>query len=249
MVPKYMIMKKFLISAVAVFMMSGTVVATEKLIVVENNVMAVQSENVMDKMIALINGYTRKINAVRTIDELMAVTEQCNNEMTEFAAKYEDDMMALEVTLKEYQLANYEKKLEKALADFEAAVEKKVEQFAENDDAEVYEEIEEEAIVERVEEQPEFPGGIQALMKFLSHNIQYPQVSRDNGSQGKALVTFIVNTDGTIQDIELFKSTGDMYLDKEAIRLVGIMPKWKPGRIAGKPVRVKFTLPVNFRLQ
>ena len=242
-------MKKFLISAVAVFLMSGAAVATENITLVENNVMTLQSGNAMDKLIALINGYTKKINAVKSVDELMVVSGQCNNEMTEFVEKYEEEIMVLENTLKDYQLANYEKKLEKAMADFEAAVEKKLEQYTGSDDAAVVEEAKEEALADAVEEQPEFPGGMQALMMFLSNNIQYPKVSRDNGSQGKAIVSFTVNTDGTIQDIEIIKSTGDMYLDKEAIRLVGIMPKWKPGRIAGKPVRVKFTLPVNFRLQ
>ena len=108
---------------------------------------------------------------------------------------------------------------------------------------------EEETIYNVVEDQPEFPGGMQALMKYLKDNIKYPSISRNNGSQGTALMAFTVNSDGSIQGIEVIKSSGDMYLDKEAVRVVGQMPKWSPGKQAGKAVRCWFTLPVMFRLQ
>ena len=114
----------------------------------------------------------------------------------------------------------------------------------------VVEEVaEEETIYQVVEQQPEFPGGMQALMKYLRDNIQYPRISRENNSQGKSYVNFVVNTDGSIQDVEIMKSSGDVYLDKEAVRVVKTMPKWNPGKQAGKAVRVRFTLPVLFRLQ
>ena len=110
------------------------------------------------------------------------------------------------------------------------------------------EEYEDEQIIDVLDEQPEFPGGMQALMDFLRENIKYPRISRDSGSQGRVIVRFIVNSDGSIQDVEVAESSGDIYLDKEAVRVVGMMPKWIPGREEGKPVRVKFVLPVNFRL-
>jgi protein TonB len=113
----------------------------------------------------------------------------------------------------------------------------------------VEEEIEEEQIFDVAEEQPEFPGGMKKLMEFLSKNIKYPRISRDNGSQGRAIVRYTINTDGSIQDTEVIKSSGDIYLDKEAVRLVEIMPKWTPAKQSGKPVRVKYVLPVSFRLQ
>ena len=120
-----------------------------------------------------------------------------------------------------------------------------------NEDANIVVEevVEEEQIYQVVEQQPEFPGGMQALMKFLRDNIQYPRISRENNSQGKTYVNFVVNTDGSIQDVEVMKSSGDVYLDKEAIRVVKTMPKWNPGKQAGKAVRVRFTLPVSLRLQ
>lgn len=96
---------------------------------------------------------------------------------------------------------------------------------------------------------PEFPGGISALMKYLKDSINYPSISRQNKSQGKTYVNFIVNTDGSIQDIKVLKGSGDEHLDNEAIRIVKNMPKWKPGMQSGKSVRVRFTLPVTFRLQ
>ncbi len=113
----------------------------------------------------------------------------------------------------------------------------------------VEEQVEEETVFQVVENQPEFPGGMKALMKYLQDNIEYPRVSRDNNSQGRAFIRFVVNTDGSIQGVEVLKSSGDMYLDKEAVRVVSGMPKWKPGRQSGKAVRVYFTLPVVFRLQ
>ncbi len=108
---------------------------------------------------------------------------------------------------------------------------------------------EEEPILQIVEQMPEFPGGMAALMRYLKENINYPRISRENGSQGKAFINFVVNTDGSIQDIEVLRSSSDPYLDKEALRVVGGMPKWNPGKQAGKAVRVRFTLPVTFRLK
>ena len=98
------------------------------------------------------------------------------------------------------------------------------------------------------EHMPEFPGGMGELMKYLQKTIKYPSISQDNGVQGRVVVQFIVNTDGSIVDPVVVKSV-DPYLDKEAIRVVKAMPKWKPGQQRGKAVRVKFTLPVQFRLQ
>lgn len=122
-------------------------------------------------------------------------------------------------------------------------------EVAENANIVVEEVVEEQTVFQVVEQQPEFPGGMKALMKYLQENINYPRVSRDNNSQGRAFIRFVVNTDGSIQGTEVLKSSGDMYLDKEAVRVVSGMPKWKPGRQSGKNVRVYFTLPVVFKLQ
>ncbi|MDE6171875.1 MAG: energy transducer TonB, partial [Bacteroides sp.] len=113
----------------------------------------------------------------------------------------------------------------------------------------VEEEPEEQEIFEVVEQMPEFPnGGLQGLMQFLSKNIKYPTIAQENGTQGRVTVQFVVNKDGSIVDAKVIRGV-DPYLDKEALRVIGTMPKWKPGMQRGKPVRVKYTVPVMFRLQ
>lgn len=111
----------------------------------------------------------------------------------------------------------------------------------------VEEEPEEEQPFMVVEDMPEFPGGQAALLEYLRKNIKYPSICRENGIQGRVLIQFIVNKDGSIVDPEVVKSVNP-YLDKEALRVISTMPSWKPGSQRGKPVRVKFTVPVNFKL-
>ena len=108
-------------------------------------------------------------------------------------------------------------------------------------------EPEEEEIFMVVEDQPEFPGCTAALLVYLRKNIKYPAICRENNIQGRVLVTFIVNKDGAIVEPEVVKSVNPS-LDKEALRVISQMPNWKPGSQRGKPVRVKYTVPVNFRL-
>ena len=100
-----------------------------------------------------------------------------------------------------------------------------------------------------VESMPEFPGGAQAMYKYLSENVKYPVIAQENGIQGRVICQFTVNKDGSLVDIEVVRSGGDASLDKEAVRVIRSMPKWKPGKQRGKPVRVKYTIPVNFKLQ
>ena len=111
------------------------------------------------------------------------------------------------------------------------------------------EEEEEEVIFVVVETMPEFPGGQQALFKYLSENVKYPVIAQENGIQGRVICQFVVNKDGSIVDVEVVRSGGDPSLDKEAVRVIKSMPKWKPGKQRGKAVRVKYTVPVNFKLQ
>ena len=111
------------------------------------------------------------------------------------------------------------------------------------------EEEEEEVVFMVVESMPEFPGGQQALFKYLAENVKYPVIAQENGIQGRVICQFVVNKDGSIVDVVAVRSSGEPSLDKEAIRVIKSMPKWKPGKQRGKPVRVKYTVPVNFRLQ
>jgi len=109
-------------------------------------------------------------------------------------------------------------------------------------------EEEEQVIFQVVEEMPHFPGGEEALMKWLSENIRYPVIAQENGIQGRVICQFVVNTDGSIVDIQVVRGVHPS-LDEEAVRVIKSMPKWIPGKQRGKPVRVRFTLPINFRLQ
>ncbi|MCD7933169.1 MAG: energy transducer TonB [Tannerellaceae bacterium] len=99
-----------------------------------------------------------------------------------------------------------------------------------------------------VEEMPEFPGGDQELLKFINRSVKYPVIAQENGIQGRVVCTFTVNQDGSVVDAEVVRGI-DPSLDKEALRVIGAMPKWKPGKQRGKPVRVRYTLPIVFRLQ
>ena len=109
-------------------------------------------------------------------------------------------------------------------------------------------EEEDNVVFQVVEKMPSFPGGDAALFKYLSDNVKYPVIAQENGVQGRVICQFVVNRDGSIVDVEVVRSV-DPSLDKEAIRVFKSMPKWSPGQQRGKPVRVKYTLPVNFRLQ
>ena len=107
---------------------------------------------------------------------------------------------------------------------------------------------EETKVFDVVEQMPSFPGGPSALMQYLSSNIKYPVVAEENGVQGRVVCTFVVERDGSITDVRVIKSV-DPSLDKEAVRVVKSMPKWIPGKQNGSAVRVKYTVPVTFKLQ
>ena len=107
---------------------------------------------------------------------------------------------------------------------------------------------EETKVFDVVEVMPSFPGGQAALFEWLSKNIKYPVVAEENGVQGRVIVTFVVERNGSITDVQVVKSV-DPSLDKEAVRVVKAMPHWIPGKQNGSAVRVKFTVPVTFRLQ
>ncbi len=99
-----------------------------------------------------------------------------------------------------------------------------------------------------VEEMPEFPGGELALRRFISNAIKYPVIAQENGIQGKVYVSFVVGKDGHVSDARVIRGV-DPSLDKEAIRVVNSLPRWKPGRQQGETVRVSFSVPISFVLQ
>ena len=108
--------------------------------------------------------------------------------------------------------------------------------------------IGEDAILAVAESMPEFPGGQPALFEYLSNNIKYPMKAQNAGAEGRSVCTFVVNRDGSICDVEIARSSGNQWLDDEAVRVVKSMPRWKPGTQSGKPVRVRYIVPVTFSL-
>lgn len=115
-------------------------------------------------------------------------------------------------------------------------------------------EIKEEALIDdqtpiiAPEIMPEFPGGLEGLLGFLSRNIRYPALARQNGIQGRVYLSFVVEKDGTVSTIQILRGIGGG-CDEEAIRVVENMPRWTPGRQNGRPVRVIYNLPVRFSLR
>lgn len=100
-------------------------------------------------------------------------------------------------------------------------------------------------IFQVVEDMPSFPGG--NVQKWIAKNVKYPVLAMENGIQGKVYIQFVIEKDGSITDTKVIRGV-DASLDKEAIRVINSMPKWKPGKQRGKPVRVSYTLPINFQL-
>ena len=109
------------------------------------------------------------------------------------------------------------------------------------------EEAEPEGAFDVVEQMPEFPGGAAGMMKFIAENVKYPEEAYSKGIEGRVLVQFIIEKDGSVTNVKVIKKVNDA-IDAEAVRVVKAMPKWKPGKQNGREVRVKYTIPVSFRL-
>ena len=107
--------------------------------------------------------------------------------------------------------------------------------------------IDEDIIHVRAEIQPSFPGGPDAMMKFLKENLKFPSICAENGIQGRVVVSFVVNKNGSIEQVEVLSGVHER-LDAEAVRVVKLMPTWTPGQMQGHAVRTKFILPVTFRM-
>ena len=110
------------------------------------------------------------------------------------------------------------------------------------------EEEEEAQVFFIVEDMPEFPGGEMALRTYIANQIKYPVIAQENGIQGKVYVTFVVGKDGAVRDAKIARGV-DPSIDKEALRVINTLPKWKPGKQRGKAVNVSYTVPINFQSQ
>lgn len=135
------------------------------------------------------------------------------------------------------EVANEREEAEKARLQAELAAELQKETEAEDSNK----------IYDKVEVMPEYPGGAAAFMRYLAQNVKYPTVAQENGTQGIVVVQFVVDADGSVTNAHVITSV-DPYLDEEALRVIKSMPRWTPGKLNGKPVRVKYTTPIKFRL-
>lgn len=184
----------------------------------------------------------------RVVEDFGRVVEVIEEEMVEIT-KQEQKPQPVEVPKQTTVLQIVEDDVE---------VEDEIEINADVDQNEVIEEyiapeIEEEEVVEQeifiiVESMPEFPGGQMKMMEYIAKNIKYPQIARESGIQGRVYVSFVVEPDGSISNVNIMRGIGGG-CDEEAVRVVKSMPKWTPGKQRGKTVRVSFNLPVNFKLQ
>ena len=159
-------------------------------------------------------------------------------EIVEDEVVVEDEPVIEEVIVEEEEIIE--------IPEVEEVVEEIVDEIIEEEVVEVVEE--EPEIFEIVEEMPTFPGGDQELLKFLYGNIKYPPIAKENDIQGLAVLSFVVNEDGTISNIEVLRDIGGGCGD-EAARVVATMPKWNPGKQRGKSVKVAYKLPVRFKLE
>ena len=110
------------------------------------------------------------------------------------------------------------------------------------------EEVKEQEIFTVVESMPEFPGGMSALGRYIADKVRYPVIAQENRIQGRVYVTFVVNKQGVVENVEIRRGV-DPALDKEALRVINSLPNWKPGKQRGKPANVRYTVPINFKLQ
>jgi len=133
------------------------------------------------------------------------------------------------------------------MVDVEATVMTEVKEFTPVVVVQEEEEISEEVIFTVVEDQPSYPGGEEARIRYLQENLRYPQMAREAGIQGTVFVTFVVERDGSVTDVRILRGIGGG-CDEEAVRVVQNMPRWNPGRQRGQPVRVQFNMPIRFVL-
>lgn len=172
-----------------------------------------------------------EVSEAQPVDETLAVVDEDATEITSDGQNQKVEIQYVPVTLDD----DAEAEKARLKAELEAELHKE----AATDPDKVY---------DKVEVMPEFPGGMTAVMRFISANLEYPKESQENGVQGKVIVQFVVGTDGSISNAHVIKGV-DSQLDKEALRVINAMPRWKPGILNGESVRVKCTLPITFRLR
>ena len=192
-----------------------------------------------------VKSYEKEVKEVstRTADvEIEADIIQTEQEETPPPPPEEPEVVATELNVVENDAEDIH---EIGIVNAEARTDEALE-FTRVEVTEEVEEAEEEVFLV-VEEDPEFPGGLDALSKFIADNIKYPQLAKENNITGRVFVSFVVEKDGRVGQVKILRDIGGG-CGNEAVRVVKMMPKWKPGKQRGKPVRTQFNLPVDFSL-
>ena len=192
-----------------------------------------------------VKSYEKEVKEVstRTADvEIEADIIQTEQEETPPPPPEEPEVVATELNVVENDAEDIH---EIGIVNAEARADEALE-FTRVEVTEEVEEAEEEVFLV-VEEDPEFPGGLDALSKFIADNIKYPQLAKENNITGRVFVSFVVEKDGRVGQVKILRDIGGG-CGNEAVRVVKMMPKWKPGKQRGKPVRTQFNLPVDFSL-
>ena len=185
----------------------------------------------------------------REIDpSLLRQTEVIEEDMVEITKQEEPKPQPVEMPKQTTQLEIVEDDVEVEDIEINAEVDQ-TEVIEEYVPVEVEEEdVQEQEIFQIVEEMPAYPGGDVKLMEFVAKNIKYPQIARETGIQGRVFVGFVVEPDGSVSNVKVLRGIGGG-CDEEAMRVVQSMPKWKPGKQLGNPVRVQYMARVVFKLQ
>ena len=184
----------------------------------------------------------------RELADIGRTVEVLDEEMVEITKQDQPKPQPVEVPKQTTQLTIVEDDVEVEDVNINAEVDQNevIEEYVAPEVVE--EEVTEQEVFTIVEEMPDFPGGVAKLSEYLQKNIKYPQMARESGIQGRVFVNFVVEPDGSVSHVNVMRSLGGG-CDEEAMRVVKAMPKWKPGKQRGKPVRVSYILPVNFKLQ
>ena len=188
------------------------------------------------------SGMATKINSEEMEEEIIQTEEEQQNE-----PEPEPEQPEPEVTT-ELEVVDNDAEIENELGIVDAGDDaSKAQEDVVISDVSADEEVAEEEIFVFVEENPSFPGGESALYEYLYKNIKYPDLARENNITGTVVIKFVVEKDGSITKASILREIGGG-CGKEALRVVNTLPKWKPGKQSGRPVRTEFTLPVQFEL-
>ena len=186
----------------------------------------------------------------QTVDTFTRQIEVIEEEMVEITKQEQPkpQVQAPKPQVTQIQVVENDEETQDIEIDAEVAQDEVIEEYVYEAPEIEEEEIQEEEVFLSVEENPEFPGGPAKLLEYVQKNLKYPMMARESDIQGRVFVGFVVEKDGSISNVRVLRGIGGG-CDEEAVRVVQSLPKFKPGKQRGNPVRVQYTLPIVFKLQ